>query len=335
MEKLKLFGVLLVIVILFQIPFLTYHDDIYSILNMILTVVVYLIGIKNIKKDTTLKKVILYGFILLWCVLMILISYCMWGHYLKNFSIIDAVGWGYSVIIVLIISKILSLEAIQEKINYSSKYLIITTIVLFIVGGLVGYGIEYIQNYKMDIDGVTMLLEIEYYVNISVFSILLFHILKINIQEKRFIILSTSICIVIILIFNIIPILKINNIISSQEKLSTIINSNLNSYTYKTIETELGQYLLDYEIEELTNQTWDYQQYDMMNKNYLSFVSSWVQDVNKKNFKQVLNMIQSVPNQLNEFIDAGKVDCNYRMTSIIISSIIVGCMGGYLILKEN
>lgn len=336
MEKIKFIGVLIVIVILFQIPFLTEHDDIYSTVNMILTVVIWIIGTKNINKDTTLKKVTIYGFIALWCILMILITYCMWGKYLRHFSIIDA-GWQYSVLIVFIISKILSLEFIQDKINSESKYLVIIMIAMLIIGALIGYGIEYLENYKLDFDTLDTLVIVMYYINISTFSILLFSILKINEESKKFVILSTGICIVIIFIINIIPIQKINSIINSQEELCKIIDSSSHLYTYKNISSELGKYLPNEKIEMayMKNKTWDYQQYYMINERLLSVCNSWLQDVNRKNFKNVLESVQSFPSQLNELIEAGKQACNARIISMVISSIIVCSMGVYLVLKKS
>lgn len=337
MEKIKFIGVLIVIIILFQVPFLTEHDDIYSTLNMILTVVIWLIGTRNIKKETILKKVIIYGFIVLWCALTMLVSYCMWGKYLRNFSIID-VGWQYSVLIVFIISKILSLEFIQNKINYESKYLVVIMITMLIIGTLIGYGIEYLENYKSNIEAYDILKETIYYANISIFTVLLFCTLKIDMEDKKFAVLSTSICIVIIFIINIIPVQKINSIIDIQEKLYNTINSDATTYTYKNISTELEQYFPKNEIDimnDVENQTWDYQQYDKINETQLSVLKSWVQGVSRKNFKNVLESLQSFSSQLKMLIDGEKQSRNYRIISIVISAIIVSCMGAYLVLGKN
>lgn len=56
MEKLKLLVILLLVAVLFQVACLSNSSDVETILNMILPIIVYLIVIKDVNKDTILKK---------------------------------------------------------------------------------------------------------------------------------------------------------------------------------------------------------------------------------------------------------------------------------------
>ena len=76
-------------------------------------------------------------------------------------------------------------------------------------------------------------------------------------------------------------------------------------------------------------------QYAMMNDNYLSMFNFWIQDVNRKNFNSVLESVQDIPNLLNTLIDSEKLDCNYRIISMVVSGLIVSCMGRHLVLGKN
>lgn len=335
-NKIKFIGFLIVIVILFQMPFLIKYNQIYPIFNMFFAIIVWLIGSQKIRENTKFNKKQIYIFIILWSIFITLISYCIWGKYLRNFSIFDA-NWKSSVVLLFALRKILSLKVIQEKIEYdsekSNKIIIISLAI-----GLIIYGIwEYLSNYVIRIYWNYNEETILYYINVCVFIISLFSILKSEMLDKKFIIISIVAFIIITFIINIIPIIKINSIIKFQKDLRANIELNYDSYTYKTLKEELKKYLPEETIDytKLETKTWDYQQYDIIKEMGLGILQAWTQDVTKQNFKNVLQSVQNFTTVLDDYIGVGEKECNNRLTAMIISWILVSSFGSYTIIRKK
>ena len=148
--------------------------DTSVVLNMILIVLVWVLGTRKINKDTILKKIMIYGFVIFWFLVMLIISYFSFGKYFRSFGVMD-IEWQYSVFVVFIISKILN------KIENNTKYFVIAIILMLILGTLISYGIECLV---IELEEDSILEMLIYYINICIFSGLIFSILKIKTNNK-------------------------------------------------------------------------------------------------------------------------------------------------------
>lgn len=321
MNKVKFIILMCLIVVLYQNVCLINNYSIY--LNMFLSIAVWLLGTRDIKKDTTQKKVIIYGFGVLWWGTIFLIT-----NYLKitsNISLYFYASkkfWIYSILPLFIISKIFSINKIKEKLDENSKFLIIFPIVMFIVGYLItNYFYRLLIN--IDINNEFSYIEVIFnHLNILIFVIQLFNALKIKIEDRLFTLVSTIATIALVLIVNIIPITKINNISDTLRKYSDFVNSN--ELTYKNFEKELEPYMNSVTIEDtITNNTLlDYQVYEEM-KNMILFRKQDIQYINRANFNKFLDRISYMSNYTEETaLPLAEVMCNNRIV-VIISSIIL------------
>lgn len=270
---------------------------------------------------------------MLWYPLRFLTDYFGWGDIFSNFSIIEA-DWKYSTIILFIISRIISSNLVQERINDNSKKIIIFMIILLIIGLGIAYFLSlnfenYIyKEYNYIYNYINVFI---YMINISIFSILLFKFLKINIEEKHFIILSTCICVIIIFIFNIIPIKKINAVRLSQEKAYEIFDSD--TTTYKNVLQKIEEIIPDTEENKSLNKIWDYQQVSSNEGDYWDFIKEYLSGVSKKHYNKVVEQTETFINTV--WIYPEKELCNIRILSIAFNTVIVSYIGAYLILKSN
>lgn len=327
MYKLRFIIIMFSIVVLYQNVCLINNYAIY--LNMFLLIAVWLLGTRNIKKDTVQKKVIIYGFGLLWWGTIFIIT-----KYLKITSKITlyfCVGkdfWIYSILPLFIISKIFSINKIKEKLDENPKFLIIFPIVMFIVGYLIT---NYFYNIltAIDINNKFSYIELIFnHLNILIFVIQLFNALKIKIENKLFTLVSMLTTVVIVLIVNIIPIIKINDISNTLKKYNDVVNSN--TLTYKNIANELEPYINDVTNEDTINNNtiFDYQSYEEMKNTIILVGTQGIENVNRATFKKYIDSLQSVSYLIeDQMIPLAELMCNNRIVVIISSIILITGIG--------
>lgn len=313
MDKIKFAILMVVLIILFQTIFLINYYFAYVCIVLIL--LTWILEAKKIKKYSLVKKVTIYGFIILWFTLGYILFTLKLSSYISKFNFVI-----YSFIPIFIVSKILTYETIKEKIETNSKFLVLLIIGMFITSFLIMYGIYYlIETYFFD----SNILLVICILNSTIFIIELFNILNIKIKEKGVVIIGTLLTIICLLIVNSIPISQINKDISIREKVVNIVNSNI--LTYQNIASELSPYVSSNVGNLLDGVLFDYQLFSSSTEFHLYYINTIIEKINKRNFNESLTRIQ---NQITQkAINSEKEDVIIRIVTSLESVILVVGIG--------
>lgn len=329
MNKVKFIILMCLIVILYQNVCLINNYSIY--LNMFLSIAVWLLGTRDIKKDTMLKKVIIYGFgVLWWGTIFIITNYLKMTSKISIYFFASAKLWIYSILPLFIISKIFSINKIKEKLDENSKFSIIFPVVMFIVGYLITNDFYSVLT-DIDIKNEFSYIELIFnHLNILIFVIQLFNALKIKIEDRLFTVVSTIATVVIVLIVNVIPITKINNIRDTLREYNDIVNSE--GLTYKNIAKKLEPYINSITIEDAmgsnTVWVWDYKSYEELKNTIIYGGIQDIDNVNRKTFKNYIEYFQSMSYRIEDtWLPLADVMCNNRIVVIISSIILIAGIG--------
>lgn len=333
MEKFKFIVAMITTIVLFQISFLVNFNELCAILNMILIVLVWVLGTRKINKDTILKKIMIYGFVVFWFLAMLIISYFSFGKYFRSFGVMD-IEWQYSVFVVFIISKILSTNVVKNKIENNTKYFVIAIILMLILGTLISYGIECLV---IELEEDSILEMLIYYINICIFSGLIFSTLKIKTNNKISVAIITGCSIIVVCLVNIIPIQKISKIIAFQEEVSYEITYNSTAYTYKSLASNLAPFIEKAKtFTSSENAVWDYQQYGQVNElMYVTNLENAINYANRKNFSDTVQSLESFLGEGNTAIQSGRIGLYTRISALVLNVIVIGGATVYLLRKNS
>lgn len=320
-NKIKLIILMIMSVVLYQLPCLTMLDCLKYV-YLPLTVVIWILGIKNIEKDTAFKKLILYGVAILWCICLLFKMEVFHGEsgYQKYCFL--------SPILLFVIGKILTLNFVKYKIEENNIDLLIICIFLFILAYLIDYflfNIFFINDYFYLICGL---------ISSSICIIQLFNILNIRVEKNIFILISVIISVIIILIINKIAMNKIKKVIMFQRELCDIIYDN--NLTYKNISTELGPYSeIEYKESLGFIHILDYQMCIYNNRRYVHVINTNINEINRSNFKEKIEKIRGTAYTISELINVGELYYNNRKIVIYISIIMVSGIGLVTIINKR
>lgn len=314
-------------IILYQIPFLTETNKLFLFILAFLGILTWILGIKNLPKENLIKKVVLYGFIVLWYTLIVIVSIPKRGLAFGT----ALFGMLASIIPLFIMSKVFYIQSIYDAIE-KNIYLIITSIMTFIIGGLVTYGIANIMYQISDKN-----LVIPYFIlSITLIVVQLFKAFNIKVEQKGFTIALLILSCLIIILVNMYPIIQMKRLIPMQEEVCNLVNSN--TLTYKNIASQINAIIPEEYNKQIYSEGFEdpifiFQYYRDENHQFMSTIKHYANNTNRINFKKNISEIQSFSEITLGLIETEKEVCNLIILSMCLS--IIGIIGAYLFFSHN
>lgn len=123
MDKIKFIILMVLTVFLYQISVI--GSQYWQYIYMFLTIAIWILGTRKIRKESVLEKCVIYGFGILWCILsFVLINkilkikglICLVEKFWKH-SPFSVNFWLYLPISIFIISKILTIDIVKEMLE--------------------------------------------------------------------------------------------------------------------------------------------------------------------------------------------------------------------------